>query len=121
MATFVAFSPPGFFAPTDEPPALVDAPKRAAPSRVGFEEAVLVEDDDRREAEVTVRGPVEVGGVDAERGVTTAGVGRVGLVSSLSHESKKSSSVDAAGCGVVWTSVAPSTNIPAGYLFVHNG
>lgn len=127
LVTFVAFRPPSFFAPEDAPDALEEAPRRLAPNRAGLD-AVLEEEEERREAEVTVRG---AGGVEAARTGTMAGDGldevAGAFVSSLSQLSKKSSSAASLGFELVWMSVAPSTKMPLGnlrermsYIALHN-
>lgn len=121
----MAPSPPSldFFEPADVAPVVVVLPleefRREAPSLdAGLEAA---EDVERRDEELTVRG-AEV--AEAERpisggpeGVEAAGVD--GFDAGLSQEEKKSSS-SAVAVGVDTTSAAPSTNIRAGYLSVHN-
>lgn len=117
MFAFVAFRPPSFFAPDEDAvDPIEDAEaRREAPSRVGLAE-VEVEVEERREAEVTVRGAGEVVARPITGGFAVDVVGVAGFAAGLSHVSKKSSSVFSAALDVDARSVAPSTYIPAGYL-----
>lgn len=117
MFAFVAFSPPSFFAPDDDAVDPIDdaEARRDAPSRVGLLE-VEVDVDERREAEVTVRGAGEVVARPITGGFVVDVIGVAGFAAGLSQVSKKSSSAFSVALEVVARSVAPSTYIPAGYL-----
>lgn len=82
--------------------------RREAPSRAGL--AVLVEDvEERRDAEVTVRGAGEEVVRPITGGFGEDVVGVAGFAAGLSQVSKKSSSALSAALDAGATSVAPST------------
>lgn len=127
-AAFFAPRPPSldFFAPAEALPAtdVADEFRREAPSLdAGREPAV--EELERRDAELTVRGPVGALEALAERPITggAAGLEDVGAglgAAGLSHDEKKSSSSPPAfGVGAAEMSAAPSTTIFSGYLQIH--
>lgn len=91
--------------------------RREAPSRVGLVE-LEVELEERREAEVTVRGAGEVVARPITGGFAVDAVGVAGFAAGLSQVSKKSSSAFSVALEVGARSVAPSTYIPSGYLIV---
>lgn len=79
--------------------------------------AVLdVELEERREAEVTMRGAGVVVARPRVGGFVEDGVGVAGLLVGLSQLSKKSSSPFSVAFATGTVSVAPSTKIPSGYL-----
>ncbi len=127
-AAFFAPRPPSldFFAPAEALPAtdVADEFRREAPSLDAGREPT-VEELERRDAELTVRGPVGALEALAERPMTggAAGLEDVGAglgAAGLSQDEKKSSSSPPAfGVGAAETSAAPSTTIFSGYLRDH--
>lgn len=108
--------------------------RRDAPNFTGLEEPKPpVEDVERNEDEVTVRGPVVADDAEVERDPITGGgagvegleeVGVEGLEAGLSHEEKKSSSAFSppplAGVAELDLEVStPSTEMPYGNLSIH--
>lgn len=108
--------------------------RRDAPNFAGLDEPKPpVEDVERNEEEVTVRGPVVAEDAEVDRDPMTGGgageagleeVGVEGLEAGLSHEEKKSSSAFSppplAGVAEVDLEVStPSTEMPYGNLFIH--
>ena len=94
--------------------------RRDAPSFEAGREPTVVVELERRDAELTVLGPVDALEALAERPITGGAVGFEGAgvalgAAGLSHEEKKSSS-SALAAGVALLSVAPSTTTLSGYL-----